>query len=151
MSEGGGGIRPESIADDQASMYQRGHPAADLLRSWSWPVLHASPGHLRVEASLPEQVRNRRGQLFGGFTGTYVDLVASATLHGSLTGGGRVWLATTSMRLEYLAPVIGPTVVIDSRIVTTRGRTSVIDTRFHDAEDEVAVHAVTTFRVLPVA
>ncbi len=151
-SEGGAvAARSESVADDEPSMFQRGHPAADLLGSWSWPVLQRTPGHLRVEASLPHRVRNRRGQLFGGFTATYVDLVAAATVHDTLTGDGRVWLATTSMRLEYLAPVVGPAFVIDSRIVTTRGRTSVVDTRFLDDDGEVAVHAVTTFRVLPVA
>lgn len=62
-----------------------------------------------------------------------------------------MWLATTGMRLEYLAPVVGPTFVIDSRIVTTRGRTSVVDTRFLDDDGEVTVHAVTSLRILPVA
>jgi len=141
---------PAAVADDVPSVFQRGHPAADLLESWSWPVLSRGPDHLRLQAGLPERVRNRRGQLFGGFTATYVDLVASATLHVSRTGEDRFWLATTSMRLEYLAPVFGPSFVIEGRLVTTRGRTGVVDTRFFDADGQVTVHAVATFRVLPV-
>jgi acyl-coenzyme A thioesterase PaaI-like protein len=140
---------PASVADDEPSIFRRGHPAADFLRSWSWPVLEQRPGLLRVRAALPEAVMNPRGQLFGGFTGTYVDLVAIATVHGSLDAAARVWLATTSMRLEYLAPVTGPEFDLDSNLVTTRGRTSVVDTRFFDEDGAVTVHAVTTLRALP--
>jgi acyl-coenzyme A thioesterase PaaI-like protein len=132
------------------SLFQRGHAAADFLESWSWPVLVRTPGRLVVRAHLPDAARNGRGQLFGGFTGTYVDLVAMATVHGSLPPGEPVWLATTGMRLEYLAPLTGPEFEIDSSLVTTRRRTCVVDTRFLDAEREVAVHAVTVVRILPV-
>jgi len=151
VHDGGKVTKIEEIADDEPGMFQRGHPAADFLRSWDWPVLEQTPGHLRVRASLSDRAKNRRDQLFGGFTATYVDLVATATLRLSLAGDARVWLATTGMRLEYLAPVVGPTFVIDSRIVTTRGRTSVVDTRFLDDDGEVTVHAVTSLRILPVA
>jgi acyl-coenzyme A thioesterase PaaI-like protein len=142
--------RTQAIADDEPGMFQRGHPASEFLRSWEWPVLEQVPGLLRVRASLPDQARNRRGQLFGGFTGTYVDLVASAVLRLSLPDVPRVWLATTGMRVEYLAPVLGPTFVVNSRVVSTRGRTSVVDTRFHDDDGEVTVLAVTSFRIVPV-
>jgi acyl-coenzyme A thioesterase PaaI-like protein len=146
----GGPVDPTGVADEVPSLFERGHPAADLLESWSWPVLSRGPDHLHLRAGLPERVRNRRGQLFGGFTATYVDLLASATLHGSRPAGERFWLATTSMRLEYLAPVLGPSFVIEGRLVTTRGRTAVVETRFLDDDGQITVHAVATFRVLPV-
>ncbi len=138
------------IADEGPSLFRRGHPAADFLRSWSWPVVEQRPGLLRVRAVMPDTVKNPRGELFGGFTGTYVDLVAIATVHGSLEPTTSVWLATTSMRLEYLAPVTGPEFDLESKLVTTRGRTSVVDTRFLDEDGAVSVHAVTTLRALPV-
>src|ERR671937_703435 len=68
----------------------RGHPAGDFLEAWAWEVLDEAPGYLRLEATLPDHVKNPRGQLFGGFTPTYVDMVALFTVRG---GGGRT--ATT--------------------------------------------------------
>src|SRR2546421_6316439 len=44
----------------------RGHPAGDFLEAWAWDVLDEAPGFIRVEAALPEHVKNPRGQLFGG-------------------------------------------------------------------------------------
>src|SRR2546423_10471705 len=49
----------------------RGHPAGDFLEAWAWDVLDEAPGFIRVEAALPEHVKNPRGQLFGGFTPPY--------------------------------------------------------------------------------
>jgi hypothetical protein len=53
-----------------------GHPAGDFLEAHEWTVLQETEGFLRIHAHLPAQVRNPRGQLFGGFAPTYVDLVA---------------------------------------------------------------------------
>src|SRR5262249_47203634 len=58
----------------------KGHPAGDFLEAYDWHVLEESPGVLRIRAHLPAHVRNPRGQLFGGFTPTYVDLVALFTV-----------------------------------------------------------------------
>src|SRR5687767_6380196 len=81
----------------------RGHPAGDFLEAHDWDVLEEGPGYLRIEASLPQHVRNPRGQLFGGFTPTYVDLVALFTVRAGVdrTSGPRSWLATTNMRIDY--------------------------------------------------
>ena len=79
----------------------RGHPAGDFLEAWAWDVLDEAPGFIRVEAALPEHVKNPRGQLFGGFTPTYVDLIALFTVR---AGEDRSvprpmrWLATTKPR-----------------------------------------------------
>src|SRR5919112_62742 len=81
----------------------KGHAAGDFLEAWAWDLLEEGPGHLRLEAHLPDHVRNPRGQLFGGFTPTYVDLVALFTVRagpGRLDfTGPRYWLATTNMRI----------------------------------------------------
>lgn len=126
----------------------RGHTAGDFLEAYDWAVLDKRDGYLRVDAGLPEHVRNPRGQLFGGFTPTYVDLVALFTVRsGSDDGDGtpRHWLATTQMRLDYFEPITGPRFVIESELEKKRGRTNFVLTRFFQ-DGNLAVLAATTIR-----
>ena len=125
----------------------RGHPAGDFLEAWAWEVLEESVGVVRVSAHLPAHVRNPRGQLFGGFTPTYVDLIALFTVRAGHRdeGWSPRWLATTSMRVDYFEPIVGPTFVLDSRIEKQRGRTHFVLTRFVQ-DGEIAVLAATTMR-----
>lgn len=130
----------------------KGHPAGDFLEAYEWKVLEERAGLLRISAHLPEHVRNPRGQLFGGFTPTYVDLVALFTVRAGTEEAEerfRTWLATTNMRVDYFEPIVGPTFEIESRLVKKRGRTNFVETRFLDAEGELAVFAVTTMREVP--
>ena len=131
----------------------RGHTAGDLLEAYDWVVLEKRAGFLRLECGLPEQVRNPRGQLFGGFTPTYVDMVALFTVHAGegigADGPPRRWLATTQMTLDYFEPITGPTFVIESELEKQRGRTHFVLTRFFQ-DDELAVLAATTIREKPV-
>lgn len=129
----------------------RGHQAGDFLEAWDWLLLDEEPGFLRIEAGLPDRVKNPRGQLFGGFTPTYVDLVALFTVRSSQ---GRLreasprpgtWLATTNMRLDYFEPILGPRFIIESRLEKKRGRTNFVATRFYQ-DSELAVFALTTLR-----
>jgi len=127
----------------------RGHPAGDFLEAYRWQVLEEAPGHLRIRAHLPQHVRNPRGQLFGGFTPTYVDLVALFTVRvadDEADPRQRNWLATTNMRVDYFDPITGPHFCMDSRLVRKRGRTNFVETRFLDERDELAVFAITTMR-----
>ena len=131
----------------------RGHPAGDFLEAYEWKVLEDGPGFLRISAHLPDHARNPRGQLFGGFTPTYVDLVALFTVRAGETdveARFRTWLATTNMRVDYFEPIVGPRFTIESRLVKKRGRTNFVETRFLDAQDQLAVFAVTTMREVPV-
>ena len=126
----------------------RGHPAGDFLEASKWELLEEEPGSLRISAHLPDHVKNPRGQLFGGFAPTYVDLVALFTVRsGALRdqSGPRRWLATTNMRIDYFEPILGPTFVIESRREKQRGRTNFVATRFFQG-DELAVFALTTMR-----
>jgi acyl-coenzyme A thioesterase PaaI-like protein len=127
----------------------RGHPAGDFLEAYEWTVLEEGDGFLRIRAHLPTVVRNPRGQLFGGFTPTYVDLVALFTVRpgtARLESRARTWLATTNIRVDYFEPIVGPHFVIESRLVKRRGRTNFIETRFFDPADTLAVFALTTLR-----
>ena len=127
----------------------KGHPAGDFLEAYEWKVLEEGAGILRLQAHVPAHVKNPRGQLFGGFTPTYVDLIALFTVRSAAprdAGGFRTWLATSNMRVDYFEPIIGPQFMIESRLLKKRGRTHVVDTRFFDPGETLAVFALTTIR-----
>jgi acyl-coenzyme A thioesterase PaaI-like protein len=128
----------------------RGHPAGDFLEAWAWDLLDEDIGFLRISCHLPNHVKNPRGQLFGGFTPTYVDLIALFTCRAGpnrldQSARGRNWMATTNMRVDYFEPVVGPTFVVESRLEKQRGRTHFVVTRFVQ-DGELAVLAATTMR-----
>src|SRR6058998_2748765 len=82
----------------------RGHAAGAVLQAHDWRVTEERMGFLRLDVHLPDHVRNPRGQLFGGFTPAYVDLVALFTVRAGkqrLAQRFRTWLATTNMRVDY--------------------------------------------------
>lgn len=123
----------------------RGHPAGDFLEAWDWKLESEAEGELTVLAHLPDHARNPRGQLFGGFTPTYVDLISLFTVRaGQERSEAPRWLATTSMRVDYLLPVLGPTFRIRSRVIHHRNRSYLVETRFFDLDDQLLVFAVTT-------
>lgn len=129
----------------------RGHSAGDFLQAWDWDVLDEQVGYLKVLAKLPDHVRNNRQQLFGGFTGTYIDLIG---LHTVRSGPERTdptmahrYLATTNMRIDYFEPIMGPTFVIESRVTRSRGRDRFVVSEFFQ-DETIAVHALTQWKVL---
>jgi acyl-coenzyme A thioesterase PaaI-like protein len=136
------------LTTDPRRLIGRGHPAGDFLEAYDWEVLERRPGFLRLDAHLPDHVKNPRGQLFGGFTPAYVDLVALFTVlagRDATTRGGR-WLATTSIRVDYFEPVRGPRFLIESALVKERGRFRFVETRFLDPSAALLVFAVTSLR-----
>jgi acyl-coenzyme A thioesterase PaaI-like protein len=136
-------------APEPGRLVGRGHVAGDFLEAYEWVVLDKREGYLRLDVPLPRHVRNPRGQLFGGFTPTYVDMVALFTVRSgsgdNLSGPPRHWLATTQMHLDYFEPITGPRFVIESELEKRRGRTNFVLTRFFQ-DGELAVHAATTIR-----
>ena len=139
------------LARQPGQLIGKGHTAGDFLEAYDWRVLEEGEGFLRIRAHVPAHVKNPRGQLFGGFTPTYVDLIS---LFASRTGtqtqadaAAPQWLATTNMRVDYFDPVLGPTFHLEARIVRERGRTVMIETRFLDPGDgKLLVFALTTLR-----
>jgi len=127
----------------------KGHPAGDFLEAYEWKVLDETPGLLRLRAHVPAHVKNPRGQIFGGFTPTYVDLVALLTVRAGearVEQRFRTWLATLNMRVEYFEPIVGPEFGIESRVIKRRGQTHFVETRFFDPGETLAVLAFTTLR-----
>lgn len=145
------GGRSTYMAPEPGRLMGKGHPAGDFLEAYEWLVLDEEEGYLRVEAHLPSQVLNPRGQLFGGFTGTYVDLMGLHTVRAGPERKGssnqRRWMATTNMRIDYFAPIVGPTFTIESRLQWARGRDRYVVTELFQDEG-LAVHAISQWKML---
>jgi acyl-coenzyme A thioesterase PaaI-like protein len=123
----------------------RGHPAGEFLQAHEWRVLEHAPGRYRIEAHLPGHVKNPSGQLFGGFTPTYIDLVALRTAHSILAPPLR-GLSTMNMRVDYLDPVLDERFLLESRVVHSRGRIHLVEVLFRALDETLLVHSLTTLR-----
>jgi len=137
---------------EPGQLIAKGHGAGDLLEAFDWLVLHEEPGLLRVRAHLPDRLKNPMGQLFGGFTPTYVDMVSLYTVH---TGepdadptSPRNWLTTLNMRCDYFEPIVNDIFEIQGEVVNRRGLTTLVSTKFFQ-EEQMAAHALTTIREIP--
>jgi len=136
------------LTTDPNHLIGHGHPAGDFLEAYEWTVLERRPGFLRIDAHLPDRVKNPRGQLFGGFTPAYVDLVALFTVISTRDPNTKeaAWLATTNIRVDYFEPVVGPRFVIESALAKSRGRFRFVETRFLDEGGELLVFSLTSLR-----
>ena len=103
---------------------------------------------LKIRAHLPAHVRNPRGQLFGGFTPTYVDLVALFTVRAGeprIEERLRTWLATTNLRVDYFEPIVGPSSDRQPARQTARPDELRRDSLLR-SQDTLAAFALTTMR-----
>jgi acyl-coenzyme A thioesterase PaaI-like protein len=127
----------------------RGHNAGDLLEAYDWEVIQRDDGLLRVGVHLPDHLRNPKGELFGGFTPTYVDLLALHTYWaGREPTPGHPWLATLNMRVDYYAPVRGPRFELEGRVVVRSGKMTFVEVRFYNPHGESLVYAYTTLKAV---
>jgi acyl-coenzyme A thioesterase PaaI-like protein len=125
----------------------RGHPVGDFLHAYDWELVELRPDYLKVSCDLPPQVKNFRGELFGGFSPTYVDLLSLRCVSASRPPGEpRGRLVTVNMRLDYFEPVVGPRFFVECEIRNRRGRMHLVETRFRDTEGTLLVFAITTIR-----
>jgi len=124
----------------------RGHPAGDILEAWSWELLEEGPSGVRLHCHVPPHLQNAQGQLFGGFTPTYVDLIAICTVRAAwpLDAPGR-WLATLNMRVDYIDPVLQD-FAVESRVIRQRKASWWVETRFLDGDGTILALALTTLR-----
>lgn len=124
-----------------------GHNAGDLVEANKWKILREERGLVDIEVHLPEHLMNPRKQLFGGFTGTYVDMISlytCRTLFDSTTNAG--WSATVNMRIDYFAPVLGPRFKLLGELINDGRSTCLVATTFSSLEGEKLVYAITTLR-----
>jgi acyl-coenzyme A thioesterase PaaI-like protein len=131
--------------DDPARLVGRGHPVGDFLGAPEWRVLERAPGRLRVRAALSDAVRNPRGELFGGFTPTFVDFFALHVFHTARAPGEpRRWLATANLRVDYFAPIHGPEFEMEGAMLHRSGRTGYVEVRFSDLDGSLRALAQAT-------
>ncbi len=126
-----------------------GHGAGDILEAHEWVVVAERDGFLRLDVHLPEGLRNPKGQLFGGFTATYVDLAA---LYATRAGPSRLdpaadheFKSTINMRLDYFEPIVGPRFVIEAEVEHRRGKNWLAVVKMYQ-DDVLAAYALTTLR-----
>jgi acyl-coenzyme A thioesterase PaaI-like protein len=124
--------------DDPRRLIGPGHPVGDFLGAPEWEVLARGERSLRLLVDLPAQVMNPRGELFGGFTATYVDFVSLHLFHmGRPAGEPRHWLSTASLHVEYFAPIRGPEIEIAGELLQRLGRRGCTQTRFLSASGDL--------------
>jgi len=131
----------------QPSIVRPGHCAGDFLQSGEWKTVVDEPGEVTFEIHLPQQVLNPHGELYGGFTGTYVDLVAIYAVKRLFTGQANLLRTfTVNMRLDYLEPIVGPRLFLESKILKNGRSTCLVSTHFISHDDALLVHALTTVK-----
>lgn len=136
-----------------AQLVAPGHAAGDILDAPDWRLIRREHGVLEVEADLPDRLKNPQGQLFGGFTPTYVDFVSIFTLQtldlDQDPSAPKSWVTTINMRCDYFEPIVEPTFRIVGQVVNQRGKNALVSTSFFQGET-MAAHALTTLRQLDI-
>jgi acyl-coenzyme A thioesterase PaaI-like protein len=124
-----------------------GHNAGDLVESHQWKILQEEPGLVEVDAHLPDHLLNPRNQLFGGFHGTYVDMIAIYVARTLITAESDFkWSTTVNMRIDYFAPVEGPRFLLKGELINDGRSTCLVATTFSDPDGNKLVYAITTLR-----
>lgn len=124
-----------------------GHNAGDLVESHKWKVIKEERGLVEVDVHLPKHLLNPRNQLFGGFTGTYVDMIAIYTTRSLFDKKSEfAWSTTVNMRIDYFAPVLGPRFLLKGELINDGRSTCMVATTFTDYEGNKLVYAITTCR-----
>lgn len=135
--------------NDRPIFMRPGHNAGDLVESVKWKILREERGLVEIDAHLPAHLLNPRQQLFGGFTGTYVDMVSIYTVRTLFPAGQFQWSATVNMRIDYLAPVFGPRFRLLGELISDGNSTCLVATTFLDNDGNKLVYAITTLRKNP--
>lgn len=96
---------------------------------------------------------NPQGQLFGGFTTTYIDFVSLHTVHSSDPdhdpSSPRDWLTTLNLHCDYFEPITEETFTVRGEVLNQRGANSLVSTKFFQGRT-MAAHGLATLRRVPV-
>lgn len=136
------------VKDYRIPMFLKpGHNAGDLVETNDWKILREEPGLVEVDAHLPKHLLNPRNQLFGGFTGVYVDMISIYTVRTLFTDEQDFkWAATVNMRIDYFLPVLGPRFILKGELIKDGKTTCLIASHLTDLEGNKLVYAITTMR-----
>jgi 1,4-dihydroxy-2-naphthoyl-CoA hydrolase len=83
-----------------------------------------SPGAMRAELPVRDELLNPFGNLHGGVLAALCDHVLGSVCYPVMARGA--WAATTEFKLNYLAPVSTGTLTADARIVSMTRSTAVV-------------------------
>ena len=132
---------------DKPIFLKPGHNAGDLVEAHKWTVLREEKGVVEVDAHLPKHLLNPRDQLFGGFHGTYVDMMSIyAARSMSSDADAFRWSTTINMRIDYFLPVEGDRFFLKSEVIKNGRSTLLVSTTFSDAEGSKLAYAITTIK-----
>jgi acyl-coenzyme A thioesterase PaaI-like protein len=141
--------------DSSQPRYPRDHaPGSSAIGTHfdvaNWKTLAEASGFVRVEIPLLPWLKNPLGQLFGGFTPAFADILAARVVRsgGSIPKDSAIWYATTGMRVDYLEPIVNPTFEVECQLLRARGKSMLIEARFYQ-EQALAAFAVTTMLAIP--
>ncbi len=133
--------------DNRPIFMQPGHNAGDLVEAGKWKILREQRGLVEIEAHLPAHLLNPRKQLFGGFTGTYVDMISIYTVRTLFEESKQfTWAATVNMRIDYLAPVLGPRFILRGELINDGRTTCLVASHFEDSLGNKLMYGLTTLR-----
>jgi acyl-coenzyme A thioesterase PaaI-like protein len=116
----------------------------------NWKIITDEPGCMRVEVPLHPWLRNPLGQLFGGFTPSYADILSTRVVRGSdrVLRESSIWYATTGVRVDYLEPIVDDSFQIECQLLKARGKSMLVETKFYQGE-VLAAFAVMTLLTIP--
>lgn len=134
--------------DNKPIFMRPGHCAGDLVEASQWHVITEAHGLVEIDAHLPASMLNPRQQLFGGFTGTYVDLIAVYTVRTLYPGRQDYWVTTVNMRIDYLAPVLGPRIWLKGELINQGRSTLLVSVTLCDEAGNKLVYALVTLKVV---
>lgn len=138
---------PNRANSSQPAFIRSGHCAGDFLESSLWKLIKEEPGLVELDIHLPKRVLNPYGELYGGFTGTYVDMVAVYTLRTLFTDNSVLLrTATVNMRMDYLEPIVGSGFRLRGQLIKDGRSTCLVSAEFIDYEGILLVYAITTLR-----
>jgi acyl-coenzyme A thioesterase PaaI-like protein len=133
-----------SLNVPQGKLASPGLPPFDFLEIERWDILRDDEGELDVECYLPASALNPLGQLFGGFTAAYVDIISLYTAKRDC-GDQLGFQSTINMRIDYFEPIINKSFTAQGRIVNRRGDNRLISTRLLQ-DGKSCAFALTTMR-----
>lgn len=136
---------PEDFTGFLKFATRRDNSPARFLEADHWQLQQIEPGQLEVQCHLPDQVLNSAGMLFGGFTPTYIDLIA---IWASMTTLDKTtaWMITVNMRVDYFEPIVPPGFRALARVLNIRKRDYFVETRFEDERGTLLANGLTTLR-----
>ncbi len=123
----------------------RENSPANFLGADQWVLQQIGKGQLEVRCHLPEHVLNSAGMLFGGFTPTYVDLIAIWAAMTTLDNT-TAWMITVNMRVDYFEPIVPPGFKAVARVLNIRKRDYFVETRFEDDQGTLLANGLATLR-----